>query len=827
MSSFEPKPFGKYFLIDRLAMGGMAEIYKAKTFGVDGFEKTLAIKKILPHYSADKEFISMLTDEAKLVVRLSHTNIVQVYDLGKINDDYYISMEFIDGVNLREVLTRSKELQEKIPLPICLYIISETCKGLDYAHSKMDEQGTPLEIVHRDISPQNILISFEGETKIVDFGIAKAALNVSQTTLGTLKGKVTYMSPEHALGKPVDGRTDIFSTGLLLYELITGERFFKGETQMEVLRKIRSHAITEKDLEDIPKNIRSVLAKALAYNTKDRYETAGDFQVALTRILYSQYNDFSPKKISNLVRKWFKETIDKKSKEVPKSQLDKHTKSLLLEADGQESLVQDSSNSLDPLLFQETTKPDDGVSYQDLHHGESFSKKVDSLKKGFFEEISAVHKLMTKKSRRKISYGFMGIFVLAFMFLIGSFLFDTPEKETEYGTLKIQSDPSDAFIYLNNKKTEFKTPAQLKNLNIAKSHDIGIEKDTYRRWNQRINFKDEKDISLKINLDKLIETATLKISSTPNGAEVYLNSRKKGKTPLTLSNLEMEVPIEIGLKKEDYEYYESRIVLNKTDNEIQLDLEPLDILASLNIKSEPSDAKIFIDSKETNQKTPSLIKDLQINKKITISLKKEGYLEHKEEILFEEAKLETKLIKLQKKTESIDKTKLDSANSNKNEKPKEELLASLFINSNPTAALLFINNKKVGLTPIQEKLKPGTYQIKLEKRGFEVYEQSLKLVKKQQKSLRIRLNAINQDVKNNDSQKLIVAKVRLDSKPRGASVIFNGSKAGITPLLLPEVSSGQIHQIQLSLPGYKNWTRKFKVQKENIEFMAILEKDEP
>src|SRR3989338_864213 len=155
MAGFEPKPFGKYFLTERIAIGGMAEIYKAKTFGVDGFEKQLAIKKILPHYSADKEFISMLTDEAKLAVRLSNTNIVKIYDLGKVGDDYYISMEFIDGINLRELMNRGKELGEKIPVEICLYIGSEICKGLDYAHSKRDESSQPLNIVHRDISPQN------------------------------------------------------------------------------------------------------------------------------------------------------------------------------------------------------------------------------------------------------------------------------------------------------------------------------------------------------------------------------------------------------------------------------------------------------------------------------------------------------------------------------------------------------------------------------------------------------------------------------------------------------------------------------------------------
>ncbi|MBI4124969.1 MAG: serine/threonine protein kinase, partial [Deltaproteobacteria bacterium] len=176
MTEFEPKQFGKYFLLEKLAVGGMAEIYKAKTYGAEGFEKLLAIKRILPHAAEDKDFISMLIDEAKLSVVLSHANIVQVFDLGKAENDYFISMEFIHGVNLRDILYRLREKEKKLPMELAAYCASEICKGLDYAHRKTDSNNQPLGIVHRDISPQNILISYEGEVKIVDFGIAKAAM---------------------------------------------------------------------------------------------------------------------------------------------------------------------------------------------------------------------------------------------------------------------------------------------------------------------------------------------------------------------------------------------------------------------------------------------------------------------------------------------------------------------------------------------------------------------------------------------------------------------------------------------------------------------------
>jgi serine/threonine protein kinase len=309
-SDFEPKQFGKYLLTQRIAVGGMAEIYKAKTYGVDGFEKELAIKRILPHCSADKDFITMLVDEAKLSVLLSHANIVQVYDLSKVGDDYYIAMEYIHGVNLRDIMYRCREGGAPLSTDIAVYIASEMCKGLDYAHRKTDQENRPLNIVHRDVSPQNILISYEGEVKIVDFGIAKAAMNISHTLAGILKGKIAYMSPEQAMGKKVDSRTDIFSTGILLYEMLTGTKLYTGESQFEVLKKIRTTKIGVDSLpESIPEDLRPIVVKALAYDADERYQNAGDLQIELTKYLYSKHVDFSPRKLAAFIKKLFADEI--------------------------------------------------------------------------------------------------------------------------------------------------------------------------------------------------------------------------------------------------------------------------------------------------------------------------------------------------------------------------------------------------------------------------------------------------------------------------------------------------------------------------------------
>ena len=206
----------------------MAEVFKAKRSGVEGFEKIVAMKRILPHLSDNKEFVDMFVDEAKMVAGLTHPNIVQIFDLGRIDTSYYIAMEYVHGRDLRTILRRAKEKGLRMPLDLCLRIVSQVCSALEYAHRKKDERGRPMEIVHRDVSPQNILISFEGEVKLTDFGIAKAATKASTTDRGALRGKLLYMSPEQAWGRPMDRRSDVFSLGIVLYEMMTDKKPFLG-----------------------------------------------------------------------------------------------------------------------------------------------------------------------------------------------------------------------------------------------------------------------------------------------------------------------------------------------------------------------------------------------------------------------------------------------------------------------------------------------------------------------------------------------------------------------------------------------------------------------
>src|SRR5256714_3581897 len=235
----EPVVFGRYLLLERIAAGGMAEVYKAKSYGVAGFEKLLVIKKILPHLSQNERFVSMFIKEAKIAVNLNHKNVVQVFDLGKVADDYYIAMEYVHGRDLREITRACAKKRIPLPLSIACYLLAEIAAGLDYAHRRKDTDEQPLNIIHMDISPQNVLVSFEGDVKIADFGIAHAVGGDGKMKGGVLRGKYAYMSPEMANGKPVDQRTDIFSAGGILHELITGRRLFYEPDEGKTIENVR------------------------------------------------------------------------------------------------------------------------------------------------------------------------------------------------------------------------------------------------------------------------------------------------------------------------------------------------------------------------------------------------------------------------------------------------------------------------------------------------------------------------------------------------------------------------------------------------------------
>jgi serine/threonine protein kinase len=304
--------FGKYEILRRIAMGGMAEIFLARARGIEGFEKLLVLKRILPQFADNEEFVQMFLDEARLAAHLHHTNVVQVYDIGRVDNQYFLSMEFLHGQDTRQLMKAAARRNEPIPLEHALTIMVGVLSGLHYAHTRVVD-GKPLNLVHRDISPQNVLVTYDGGVKLLDFGIARASSRLSETRTGTLKGKTSYMSPEQVNGLPLDRRSDVFAAAIMLWELTTNRRLFTGDSELEILRKIReddpprpsAHAFA------YPLALERIVLKGLRRNWEYRWQSAEEMQQALENFAREAKITLSPLALARYMRDLFADKIQK------------------------------------------------------------------------------------------------------------------------------------------------------------------------------------------------------------------------------------------------------------------------------------------------------------------------------------------------------------------------------------------------------------------------------------------------------------------------------------------------------------------------------------
>jgi len=298
----ERRHLGKYQLVRRLATGGMAEIYLARAASIEGFEKLVVLKRILPQYAENAAFIRMFLAEARLAATLHHPNVVQVYDIGEDDGAYFFAMEYVQGVDLRQLVGATRRAGRELPLQHALTVIAGVCAGLHYAHEKKDPSGAPLGIVHRDISPSNVLVTFDGGVKVVDFGVAKVA-NVS-TTAGTLKGKIPYMSPEQCRSAPLDRRSDVFSIGTMLWELTCGRRLFQAENELALLNVVARGEVTapSKLRPDYPPGLEAIVLRALAVDVEARFQSAQELQLALEDFAHESHLPLSDARLQRFVR---------------------------------------------------------------------------------------------------------------------------------------------------------------------------------------------------------------------------------------------------------------------------------------------------------------------------------------------------------------------------------------------------------------------------------------------------------------------------------------------------------------------------------------------
>ena len=307
------RQLGRYHVTERIAFGGMAEIFRGFTFDADGFRRDVAIKKVLPHFAEDRQFIDMLTDEFRLVSCLRHPNIAEVYELARIDDTILIAMEYVDGKDLRTVVEKDKGFPGGVlELDDSAYLIARAIDGLHHAHTARDPEGHPLQLVHRDFSPSNILLAYDGHVKICDFGIAKASHNKVQTKTGIIKGKVKYMSPEQAFGRKLDGRSDVFSAGSVLYELLCGQAPFQAATEVDLIFSVRDAAPRPlREIEPrVPVALADIVERAMVRSRSGRYQTALEFRDALLNWLLVASPQYRRTKLARVMKRLFATEIE-------------------------------------------------------------------------------------------------------------------------------------------------------------------------------------------------------------------------------------------------------------------------------------------------------------------------------------------------------------------------------------------------------------------------------------------------------------------------------------------------------------------------------------
>lgn len=623
-------PVGQYYLLDKIAQGGMAEIYKGLAYDLHGIKKTVVIKKILPEVSADPEFVNMLINEAKIAVMLSHGNIAQIYDLGKVGNDYFMVMEHVDGKSLSQIHKRCLKNGHLMPIEYVCYFISEVANGLNYMHRRSDEQGRNLGIIHRDISPQNVIISYSGTVKIIDFGIAKAAIQINITESGILKGKFAYMAPEQARGDSVDHRSDIFSLGVILHELLTGRRLFKGKDKKETLQNVRRSIVPAPSSinSKVPPDMDKIVLKALSKDPRRRYLWASELHDDIIKFLHTHYPDFRPSSITAFIENLFREEIAEREEmeeeaKTPFLIID-HTQSAILP----EMLDDTGITRIPPqlksfLLDDETPRPEPMAlvipEERQLERPPSKQRRHINFKgllEKHFKKVAVVATTL--------------LFAAAIVYAIGIWknLFYTPHflnflKPITIVTLNVE--PEDATVVLGGETVPGTSPFKIKNIKPGTEFRLVVDKDGFLPYYAVVLLKEGEKRELDIALEpEPLHYAEVTITSDPSGATIFLNNENTNlKTPAKISYLRPKTYHTIGLYLENYGFWSRDIELNP-DEKKSIDVQLETNLAGLEVNSNPSGADVALDGMHIGV-TPIKLRSLKPDAVATIDVTKVGF----------------------------------------------------------------------------------------------------------------------------------------------------------------------------------------------------------
>lgn len=637
--------FGKYILLEKLAAGGMAEVFLARSTGASGIGKFVAIKRILPQFTDNKEFIRMFKDEAKIAMNLSHSNIVSIYEFGVENQQFFLVMEYVEGRNLRQILNKMKKKSSKFSVEQIVYIVNQISAGLDHAHRCLDgSTGKPLNITHRDMSPQNVMLTFEGELKVVDFGIAKAESQIESTRAGTLKGKFGYMSPEQAEGHEVDLRTDIFSLGIILWELLTNERLFVSNNEINTLRKIRECNIPslKKYNPNIHPELERITMKALSRDKNLRYQTSAALNRDLTRFLNRQFPDFSPQDFAISIKTLFADEILK----IRKRMVSYAKKTETTEEEDQdfdnfkESMAESEQDNILSRAeafghFESATKTEsdeDGEEAQNILDTGALSTQLKSLSgvrgakpislehQGTNSSIPrgtrytiTNHNTRTRSGRSdKTGTIFSTLLTVAAVIMIVYYFYSSQNGQNKNASMaptpEVQQPTQTA-------PTAQEPPAP----QVQMQEPINIEPAP----------RVQKENVVEKNVAAPTTFTRLPIQSVPSGAEIFINGKSTGKTTPYAIKVPANKAFTLSLKKRGYVEYvkqsfdvtkHNQPILKATLIEEQIGYVSIDV-------SPPYNARVYINGKQLNESLP--IRNYKVPAGTTLQIKAENPFSNK------------------------------------------------------------------------------------------------------------------------------------------------------------------------------------------------------
>ncbi|MEK6606260.1 MAG: PEGA domain-containing protein [Myxococcota bacterium] len=654
----KPIPFGKYVLLDRINVGGMAEVFKAKAFGVEGFERLVAVKRILPNIAEDEDFITMFIDEAKIAVQLQHANVAQIFDLGKVEDSYFIALEYVSGKDLRAIFDRCRaQLGTPMPVAQACFVIMKVCEGLDYAHHKRDAAGKELGLVHRDVSPQNVLVAYEGEVKLIDFGIAKAASKSSNTQAGILKGKFGYMSPEQVRGLGLDRRSDIFSVGIILYELLTGERLFLGESDFSTLEKVRNVEILPPSTYNrkIPEELERIVFKVLSKDVEDRYANAIDLHDELQAFLYSSGEFYSRKDLSAWMKKFFAKEIDEETRQLEEY---KHIQSPPRDTPAHGSpavapprhvpsdgLRQPASRGEAPARSARPPSPQPRPDEAETHvyrDGEGSGAQAAPVAlgpqpgasgAGTQSSMSAALPSPPPAAAPRSRSLLIAAGVVALALASGGAAAWVHARRP--GTLSVGSEPADVRVFVDG----VRQPGEATPLTVslpAGEHVVRVERDGYEPAEQRVRVAAGGRHRLPLRLAPMLAAGFL-VYSDPAGASITLDGRAlDGATPIRVSAIAVGDHL-VELRKPGYQPVRRRATAEAAAP-VRLDFTLEPAASSADLRSRPPGAKVYLTfdgARHLMGKTPLAMKDLDAAKSYVVSLERSGCEQWSQPLRFE------------------------------------------------------------------------------------------------------------------------------------------------------------------------------------------------